>query len=489
MAWLFILIFLNQTELKEKLFLEEPKKYRTFYYDLRNEYLRNKEFEKLYKISKLAVDELGKNYLFYSDFLISRYLTGRKFYTLIDSIDSFFEREEIKRILFLIIDLKFYEFAEKFIKYEREKNKDKKNFSEMLYRIYIEKNDYKNALKEIKNFENKEVIKIEIKRISKNIPFEIIENEFQEEEFYGVLAEIAISKNIYEKGINYYIKSKDEKKLEEYVEKNPDYIIKFTQKEKEPLILFYRAKALEKKGEKEEAKIVYENIKGKIKKFEDEIHYSLANIYLEENEMSKAKENIEKIKNEEKKNEVLGLYNILTGNFKENFEILKKLNTASSLFYFFLSAYFSFNFDKAEKLSFKFIQSFPLDKRVPDILFLSYILKNFKEKLKEYALFHYKILKGEEIEIKNEKEKVDFLYSYLYGIYFKRKGEIDKSLIFFEKVRDGDIPEIIKVKALIEIAEIYKKKDKNRAKEIYKEIILKYPDNPFFPYIEREIRE
>ncbi|MEO0267155.1 MAG: hypothetical protein ABIM36_03355 [candidate division WOR-3 bacterium] len=487
MAFFFILIFLNQIEIKEKLFLEEPKKYRIFYFELRDKYLNNKEFEKLYKISKVAICELGKNYIFYSDFLISRYLTNRKFYSLIDSIDSFFEKEEIKRILFSMIDLKFYELAEKFIKYEREKNKDKKLFSDMLYRIYIEKNDYKNAFKELKNFENKEIIKVEIKRISKNIPFETIENEFQEEEFYPVLAEIAISKNLYEKGINYYIKSKDEKKLEEYLERNPDYIIRFTEKENDPLILYYKAKAFEIKGEKEKAKDIYEIIKDKVEKFNDEIYYSFSKIYLEKNEMGEAKKNIDKIKDRNKKLEVMGLYNILTGNFKENFEILKEIKSSDASFYLFLTHYFSKNFDKAETLSFKFISNFPKDKRIPEVLYLSYILKNFKENLNDYVPIHYKIFKGEDVEINLKGEKIDFLYSYLYGVYLKKKNKINESLKLFEKIKESDLPDIIKVKALIEIGEIYEKIDKNKAKEIYKEIILKYPENPFFPYIERKL--
>lgn len=489
MAWLFILIFLNQFEIKEKLFLEEPKKYRIFYFELRDKYLNNREFEKLYKISKIAINELGKNYIFYSDFLISRYLTNRKFYSLIDSIDLFFEKEEIKRMLFLMIDLKIYEISEKFIKYEREKNKDEKLFSEILYRIYIEKNDYKNAFKELKNFENKEVVKVEIKRISKNIPFETIEKEFKEEEYYGVLAEIAISKNLYEKGINYYIKSKDEKKLEEYIEKNPDYIIRFTEKETDPLILYYRARAFEIKGEKEKAKEIYENIRDKIQKFEDEIYYSLSKIYLEKNDIEIAKKNIDKIKDKNKKLEIMGLYNILTGSFKNNFEILKEIRSADAIFYLFLSSYFSKNFDKAETLSFKFISNFPKDKRIPEVLFLSYVLKNFKENLNNYVDIHYKIFKGEDVEINFKEEKISFLYFYLYGIHLKKKNKINESLKFFEKIKESDLPDIIKAKALIEIAEIYEKMDKNKAKEIYKEIILKYPENPFFPYIERKIKE
>jgi hypothetical protein len=488
MAWIFILI-IYQIELKEKLFFEDPKRYRIFYFELRDEYLKNNDFEKLYNISKFAVFNLGENYIFYSDFLISRYFRGKKVFSLIDSINSFFENEDIKRILFLIINLKNFELGEKFIKYLREKEKNENIFSEILYRIYVEKGEYKNAIKEIKKFDNKEIMKIEIKRISKYLSFEDIEKEFKEEEFYPVLAEIAISKNLYEKGINYYIKSKDEEKMKEYVEKNPSYIIKFTENEKDPLILFYRAKAFEKEKNYGEAKKIYETIKDKIGNYKDEIIFSLSKIYLEENEIEKVEEIAHDIKDERRKKEIVGLKNILKGNFEENFKILKEINAPDIIFYLFLSYYFSKNFEKAETVSFKFISNFPKDKRVPEILFLSYLLINFKNKLKDYVDIHYKIFKGEDFEIEIKEEKIDFLYLYLYGINLKKKNKISEALKIFEKIKDGkDIPEIVKIKSLIEIGEIYEKKDKNKAKEIYKNIILNYPKNPFFPFIEEKIK-
>ena len=488
MAWFFILI-IYQTDLKEKLFFEDPKRYRIFYFELRENYLKENDFEKLYNISKFAVSHLGKNYIFYFDFLTSRYFKGKKIYSLIDSINSFFENEDVKRILFLIINFKNFELGEKFIKYLREKEKNENIFSEILYRIYIEKREYKIALKEIKKFDNKEIMKIEIKRISQFFPFEDIEKEFKEEEFYPVLAEIAISKNLYEKGINYYIKSKDEKKIKEYLEKNPSYIIKFTENEKDPLILFYRAKAFEKEKDYEEAKKIYENIKDKVENYKDEINFSLSKIYLEKNEIEKVEEIIKDIKDERRKKEIIGLKNILKGNFEENFEILKEMKTPDGTFYLFLSYYFSKNFEKAETISFKFISNFSKDKRVPEVLFLSYILINFKDKLKDYVDIHYKIFKGEDFEIENKGEKIDFLYLYLYGINLKKKDKISESLKIFEKIKEGeDVPEIIKVKSLIEIAEIYEKRDKNKAKEIYKDIILNYPKNPLFPFIEEKIK-
>ncbi len=491
MAWFFILIFLSQANLREELFFSNPQKYRVYYFDLRIEYLKQKDFEKLYKISQKAVQEMGKVEIYYSDFMVSRYFTDRKVESLIDSIVKFFNEESIKRILFQTITLRCYKGGEEIISYIRRKNKDDKIYSEIMYRIYIERNNYNNAFRELKKFENKNLIEIELKRIAKKIDFNEIEKEFRDnEEFYSVLADIALLKGFSEKALNYFIKSKNEEKIKEYLEKKPSFIIKFTDEEKDPLILFYRAKAFEREGDTEKALEIYEKIEGKIKKYEDEVNYSITKICLEKKDFNEIEKRISKIENIDKKNQILSIYNLLKGNPEKNFSILKDMKTRDALFYLSLSYYFSKNFSKAETTFFRFIENFPDDKRVPEILFLSYLLINFKNNLKNYAEIHYKIFKGENIEPPEVEEKIDFLYNFLYAKYLKQKGNLKESLKLFEKISKGEeIPEIIKVKSLMETAEIYEKKDKNKTKEIYKEILLKYPENPFFPYIQERIKK
>jgi len=490
-AWFLILIFLSQPDLREDLFFSNPRKYRIYYFNLRNEYLRKKNFEKLYKISQKAVQELGKAEIYYSDFLISRYFTKRKTEPLIDSIDKFFNKESVKRILFQIISLKYYELGEKVVSYMRKKQKNNKIYSEIMYRIYIEENNYKDAFRELKKFANKNVVQIELRRVAAKIDFKEIEAEFKDkEEFYPVLADIALLKGLTEKALNYFIKSKNEEKIKEYLEKNPSFIIKFTDKEKDPLISFYRAKAFEKEGDIEKAFEIYKKIEGKLEKYAKDINYSITKIYLEKKDLNEIEKRISKIENKDKKNLLLSIYNLLKGNPEKNFSILKNINTADGLFYLSLSYYFSKNFSRAETTFFKFIEKFSGDERVPDVLFLSYLLINFKNNLENYAEIHYKIFKGKDIEPPKVKEKIDYLYNLLYSRYLKQKGELDKSLKLLERISKGkEIPEIVKVKSLIETAEIYEKKDKNKAKEIYRDILLKYPENPFFPYIQERIKK
>lgn len=453
--------------------------------------MKHKNFEKLYKISQKAIQELGEAEIYYSDFLISRYFTDRKIEPLVDSIDKFFNKESVKRILFQTINLKCYELGEKIVSYIRKKHKNNKIYSGIMYRIYIAKNDYKGAFRELKKFVNKNLIQIELGRIAKKIDFEEIEKEFRDnEEFYPVLADIALLKGLTEKALNYFIKSKNEEKIKEYLEKKPSFIIKFTDKEKDPLILFYRAKAFERTGDTERALEIYERIEGKLEKYEDEINYSITKIYLENKNLNGIEKRISKIENKDKKNQILSVYNLLKGNPEKNFSILKNINTADGLFYLSLSYYFSKDFSKAETTFFKFIESFPEDKRVPEVLFLSYLLINFKNNLENYAEVHYKIFRGGDIEPPETEEKIDFLYNLLYSRYLKQKGELNKSLRLLEKISKGkEIPEIIKIKSLIETAEIYEKKDRDKAKEIYKEILLKYPENPFFPYVQEKIKK
>lgn len=395
-----------------------------------------------------------------------------------DEIVGFYLKENIKDI-------------EKFVKFVRRSTKDETRYTYHLVKFYCKNQQYQNSFEEIKRYINKRksVYPFEgmLVRLSEKIGYEKVIKEIKKMDAKGirrVMFKIYLKRKDYENAMKVAKNNKEFLKiLKTEAERNKDYevVLKVTEELKDTLGM---VKVLLKMGKIErvekilgemhdiEAKMMLANIKREYKKD----YTGALEIYKEI-----VRQGYNKIYGE-----IVKLY-LLTGNIKKAKESLYKVSDERERLYLTSILYFvTQEEDSLSKAVWLYAQQYSQDSISNDLIYYLSLIEEYPPGLKEFShgILHYLWgNRNEAIAIFKKlicKEDIkDDAYFYL-GKCFEKEKKYAEAMEAYYKVFETDKNSPLSSYALYRagiIAEDFLK-DKNKAKELYFLLIENYPDSP-----------